>query len=220
LCLKDLYYLYGIIVINVESKWGRNMFEKISKNMKDRMLYLESIDARDRVDGTPRLERLRQIPPETGKFLALLASNCPEGEFVEIGTSAGYSAMWISLACMERNIKLKTFEILEEKIRIARETFEKAGITEYVELIEGDAIDHLDKIKNISFAFLDAEKEIYEKCYELIIPRMVKGGILVADNAVNQYGTLKAMIDKALNDKRVDALIVPIGKGELVCRKI
>ncbi|NLM96200.1 MAG: O-methyltransferase [Halanaerobiaceae bacterium] len=196
------------------------MFEKISKNMKDRMLYLESIDARDRVDGTPRLERLRQIPPETGKFLALLASNCPEGEFVEIGTSAGYSAMWISLACMERNIKLKTFEILEEKIRIARETFEKAGITEYVELIEGDAIDHLDKIKNISFAFLDAEKEIYEKCYELIIPRMVKGGILVADNAVNQYGTLKAMIDKALNDKRVDALIVPIGKGELVCRKI
>lgn len=204
----------------MESKWGRNMFEKISKNMKDRMLYLESIDARDRVDGTPRLERLRQIPPETGKFLALLASNCPEGEFVEIGTSAGYSAMWISLACMERNIKLKTFEILEEKIRIARETFEKAGITEYVELIEGDAIDHLDKIKNISFAFLDAEKEIYEKCYELIIPRMVKGGILVADNAVNQYGTLKAMIDKALNDKRVDALIVPIGKGELVCRKI
>lgn len=196
------------------------MFEKISKNMKDRMLYLESIDARDRKDGTPRLERLRQIPPETGKFLALIASNCPKGDFVEIGTSAGYSSMWISLACMERNTKLKTFELLKEKVKIAEETFADAGINEYVELVEGDAINHLHKLKNISFAFLDAEKEIYEKCYELIIPRMVQGGILVADNAINQFDTLKQMINKALNDNRVDALIVPIGKGELVCRKL
>jgi predicted O-methyltransferase YrrM len=49
---------------------------------------------------------------------------------------------------------------------------------------------------------------------------MVKGGLLVADNAINHYKTLKPMIEKALSDERVDALIVPIGKGELLCRKI
>ncbi len=49
---------------------------------------------------------------------------------------------------------------------------------------------------------------------------MVRGGLLVADNAINHYDTLKPMIEKALSDKRVDALIVPIGKGELLCRKI
>src|SRR5690554_1458426 len=131
------------------------MFEKISKNMKERMLYLERIDERDRKDGTPRLQRLRQIPPETGKFIALTASNCPEGEFIEIGTSAGYSSMWISLACMERNIKLKTFEILKEKVEMAKETFDKAGIIDYIDLIAGDAIEYLSKIDNISFVFLD-----------------------------------------------------------------
>ncbi len=56
------------------------------------MSYLESIDKIDKEDGTPRMEKLRQIPPETGKFISLIASNCPEGEFIEIGTSAGHSA--------------------------------------------------------------------------------------------------------------------------------
>lgn len=195
------------------------MFGNISREMKDRMRYLEEIDKKDRIDGTPRL-KLRQIPPETGKFLALISSNCPEGDFVEVGTSAGYSSMWISLACMERNIKLKTFEILPGKIKLARETFKEANIENYVELFEGNGIELIKPFENIAFCFLDAEKETYKEFYDLIIPRLVKKGILVADNAISHYDTLRLMIDKALNDNRVDSLVVPIGKGELVCRKI
>ena len=89
-----------------------------------------------------------------------------------------------------------------------------------IELIEGDARDYLQDYKSISFCFLDAEKEVYEDCYDLVILNMVKGGIFIADNAINHYETLKPMLNKALADERVDALIVPIGKGELVCRKI
>jgi len=196
------------------------MLHNIPELVKKRMAYLEKIDAEDRGDGTPRMQRLRQIPPETGKFLSILAVGAPKGEFIEIGTSGGYSTMWIALACIERGIKVKTFEILEEKIKLAKETFRESKMANYVELVEGDARDFLKEEKNISFCFLDAEKEVYADCYDLIIPNMVKGGLLVADNAINHYETLKPMIDKALSDKRVDALIVPIGKGELLCRKI
>ena len=196
------------------------MFHNIPELVIRRMNYLESLDSKDRVDGTPRMERLRQIPPETGKFLAILAASVPEGQFLEIGTSGGYSTMWIALACIERGIKIKTFEILEEKIKLAKETFQVSKMTDHVELVEGDARDFLKEEKNISFCFLDAEKEVYDECYDLIIPNMVKGGLLVADNAINHYKTLKPMIEKALSDERVDALIVPIGKGELLCRKI
>ena len=196
------------------------MLHNIPELVKKRMAYLEKIDAEDRGDGTPRLQRLRQIPPETGKFLSILAAGAPNGEFIEIGTSGGYSTMWIALACIERGNKVKTFEILEEKIKLAKETFRESKIANYVELVEGDARDFLKEEKNISFCFLDAEKEVYADCYDLIIPNMVKGGLLVADNAINFYDVLKPMIDKALSDERVDALIVPIGKGELVCRKI
>jgi len=196
------------------------MFHNISEHVIRRMNYLESLDSKDRADGTPRMERLRQIPPETGKFLSILAAGAPNGKFLEIGTSGGYSTMWIALACIERDIKIKTFEILEEKIKLAKETFRESKMAKYVELIEGDARDFLKEEKNISFCFLDAEKEVYDECYDLIIPNMVKGGLLVADNAINHYDTLKPMIEKALSDERVDALIVPIGKGELLCRKI
>ena len=196
------------------------MFHEIPDSIKKRMEYLEDLDTKDRIDGTPRMERHRQIPPETGKFVSLLAASAPNGEFIEIGTSAGYSALWIALACQLNGNKLTTFEIRKDKAEFARETFQLTGLNDLIELIEGDARDYIQNYKNISFCFLDAEKEVYEDCYDLVIPNMIKGGILVADNAINHYETLKLMLDKALADKRVDGLIVPIGKGELVCRKI
>ncbi|MHC1782242.1 MAG: O-methyltransferase [Anaerolineaceae bacterium] len=115
---------------------------------------------------------------------------------------------------------LATFEILPAKAALARHTFNAAGVEKTVKLVAGDALPALEKMENIAFCFLDAEKEIYGKCYELIVPRLVKGGLLVADNAINHRETLQSMLDRALADERVDALIVPIGKGELVCRKV
>ena len=195
------------------------MFSEMSEKMKLRMAFLEDIDKKDRINGIERLKRLRQIPPETGKFISLIASNCPDGEFIEIGTSAGYSTMWLSLAAKERNVKIKTFELLKEKIKLAKETFKSANINNYVELIEGDAIKNLININNIAFCFLDCEKEIYEKCWDLISSKIVKNGILIADNTISHYEIIKPMIDKVLNNKNFDSLIVPIGNGELVCRR-
>ena len=196
------------------------MFHNIPTAIIERMHYLEAIDAKDRQDGTFRLKRLRQIPAETGKFIAMLAASAPEGDYVEIGTSAGYSTLWLALACRTLGRKITTFEVLEEKAKLAEETFRLAGVEDVVELIRGDACEHLQNFNNISFCFLDAEKEIYGDCYDSVVPNMISGGILVADNAINHAETLKPMLDKALSDERIDALIVPIGKGELVCRKI
>ncbi|MDQ1257193.1 MAG: hypothetical protein QG656_1795 [Candidatus Hydrogenedentes bacterium] len=196
------------------------MFHDIPASVRDRMQYLEGIDAADRQDGTPRLARLRQIPPETGRFLSLIARCAPDGRFVEIGTSAGYSTLWLTLACRCRGMRITTYEILPEKVALARETFRVAEVEELVELVHGDAREALAEHRDISFCFLDAEKEHYLDCYERVVPNLVPGGILVADNAINHRPTLGPMLDHALDDPRVDALIVPIGKGELVCRRI
>lgn len=91
------------------------MFHNIPPGMARRMRDLEEIDARDRDDGTPRLERLRQVPPETGRFIALLAAAAPPGMVIEVWTSAGYSAMWLALACRETGRSLATFEVLDRK---------------------------------------------------------------------------------------------------------
>lgn len=196
------------------------MFHKIPKAIEERMHYLESLDTKERLDGKPMLQRLRQIPQKTGKFIALLAATAPEGTYLEIGTSGGYSTLWLALACKEIGRKLMTFEVLEEKARLARETFKVAGVDEVVELVIGDAREYLQNYRNISFCFLDAEKEDYYDCYEKVIPNMVSGGLLVADNAISHKDELKTMLERALNDERVDSVVVPIGRGELVCRKL
>lgn len=196
------------------------MFHKIPPLITERMNELIKLDARDREDGTPLLQRLRQISPESGKLISFLAATVLEGELIEIGTSAGYSTLWLVLACKEAGKRVKTFEMLPEKIKLARETFKNTKVEPYVELIEEDARQCLKQLKNISFCFLDAEKEYYEECYNHVIPNMVKGGILVADNVISHQDDLQTMLDKVFVDKRVDALIVPIGSGLLLCRKL
>ena len=195
------------------------MFHDIPPRMLDRMRELERLDREDRADGTPRLERLRQIEPEMGKFLALWAAAAPDGQYVEIGTSAGYSALWLALACRAAGRSLTTFEVLPGKVALARETFLRAGVGDVVRLVEGDFLAHVERFDRIGFCFLDAEKEVYGACYDAVVPRLVRGGVLIADNAINHRETLQPMLDAALADERIDALIVPVGKGEMLCRK-
>jgi caffeoyl-CoA O-methyltransferase len=196
------------------------MFNKINPAVLRRMEQLREADRKDRSDGTPRLQRLRQIGPETGKFLALLAACSPGGAWLEIGASAGYSTMWLALAGEQCNRRLTTFELLPEKIALARETLQTTGIGRRVDLVEGDARNHLAGFPQVAFCFLDAEKEVYSDCYEAVVPNLVPGGILAADNAISHREALQPMLDRAIADDRVDALIVPIGTGVLVCRKV
>ena len=195
------------------------MFHNIPQPIQTRMRFLEEIDARDRLDGTPRMQRLRQVPSQTGKFLALLAAGAPAGQFVEIGASAGYSTLWLALAARHLGRRITTFEVLPEKLALARETYAAAGVEDVVGLVGGDAREHLPRFGEIAFCFLDAEKEVYADCYELVVPRLVPGGLLAADNAINHRQTLQPLLDRSLQDTRVAALVVPIDNGVLLCRK-
>lgn len=184
------------------------------------MAFLEAQDQRDRGDGTPHAQRLRQIPPETGRLLALLASAAPQGALLEIGTSAGYSALWLSLACRQNQRRLTTFELSSTKASLAAETFRLAGVGTWVELVNDDALSHLTHYPQIAFCFLDTEKALYQACYDLITPRLVPGGWLIADNVISHAEELRPFLDQALHDQLLDTTVVPIGKGLLICRKI
>jgi predicted O-methyltransferase YrrM len=196
------------------------MFHDIPQPVLERMAYLQSIDSIDRLDGTSRPQRLRQIPPVTGRFLAILAASVPAGQLLEIGTSAGYSSLWLSLACRQRGDRLVTFEMAEDKAALAQETFRLAGVEGTVTLVNADARLHLAAYPRVAFCFLDCEKEMYPEIYDRVVPNLVAGGIFAADNAVSHQEYLQPFIDNALADERLDALVVPVGKGVLVCRRV
>ncbi len=196
------------------------MFHSIPEAMLERMAYLEAIDARDRLDGTPKARRMRQIPPETGRFIALMAASAPPGAVVEIGTSAGYSSLWLALACRQRGDRLITFEVDPYKVNLAGETFRLAGVEDLVQVVQSDARAHLADFEQVAFCFLDCEKELYSELYDLTIPRLAPGGLFLADNVISHRDELQPFLERALSDPRLDAVIVPIGKGVLLGRKI
>jgi caffeoyl-CoA O-methyltransferase len=196
------------------------MFHNIPEPMLKRMHELEARDALDSEDELPRSQRLLQIPPVTGKFLALLCASAPKGGVLEVGTSGGYSSLWLSLACQVRGDHLTTFEILEEKVARANKTFEIAQVSAQIQLIHGDAREVIEGYRDVAFCFLDAEKDTYLDIFEKVVPNLVIGGILAADNAINNADKLADFIARAETDPRVDALLVPIGMGVMVCRKL
>jgi caffeoyl-CoA O-methyltransferase len=85
------------------------MFHDIPEVVALRMAELKERGVRDRADGTPRMRRLREVPVEVGRFLAILAASAPAGRWVEIGTSAGYSTLWLALAAREAGARVTTF---------------------------------------------------------------------------------------------------------------
>ena len=196
------------------------MFHDIPVKVRKRMQYLERLDASHRRTRVTHFDRLRQVPPATGKFLAMTAASAPDGAVLEIGTSGGYSGMWLSLACRATGRELTTFEMDDLKFTLAAETFRSAGVGDVVAQIKGDAREHLAKYRQVGFCFLDAEKDHYQNCFDLVVPNLVKGGILVADNVLSHQETLGRMVRKTMRDRRVDTMIVPIGSGLLLCRKI
>lgn len=196
------------------------MFHPIPPLIQQRMEFLEAQDRRDRSDDTPHAQRLRQIPPETGRLLALLANAAPQGALLEIGTSGGYSSLWLSLACRQSQRRPTTFELSPAKASLAAETFRLAQVESWVELVNSNALERLADFPQVAFCFLDTEKSLYQACFDLVAPRLVPGGWLVADNVTSHAAELQPFIDHALQDARLDAAIVPVGKGLLVCRKI
>ena len=200
------------------------MFHDIPEKILQRMATLEAIDARDRQDGTPHVQRLRQVVPDTARLLALMAASAPAGQVLEVGASAGYSALWISLACRLRGDRLVTFEIMEEKARLARQTIAEAGVQDLVELVQGDARQFLraDKraYEQVAFCFIDAEKSVYQDVFDLVVPKLAPGGLILADNVTSHPVELGPFVEYAQADRRVDSLVLPVGKGVLVCRKI
>ena len=97
------------------------MFEHITPAMLARMQELEAIDLRDRTDGTPHGKRLRQVPPDAGRFIASLPPHSA-GPWLEIGTSAGYSTLWLALAARATGRKVITFDLDHDKCALARHT--------------------------------------------------------------------------------------------------
>jgi caffeoyl-CoA O-methyltransferase len=196
------------------------MFRDIPQAIEATQGHLKALEAWRKAQGMERQRLLRQIPPETGRLLAILLAGAPAGNALEVGTGAGYSGLWLALACRATGRTLRTFELDPAKAELARQSFSAADVLDVVEFSESDALAGLEATDALSFCFIDAERAMARRAFELALERLPQGGLVCVDNAISHAAEFQDFLDDALVDARVDAVIVPIGSGLLVCRKV
>ncbi len=193
----------------------------IPETIRSVMTDLKARDIEDRTDGTPQAARLRAISPEVGQFLLTLAISIGAKTIVEVGTSGGYSTLWLAVAASKTGGRVITFENDAAKAVRARGTFEKAGVGRFVELREGDGAKGLLELDSpADLVFVDSEKRDYVRLLDLSVGALRPGGLFVADNLISHESELVEFRSRALSDPRLTGLVVPIGAGELVAVRI
>ncbi len=125
----------------------------------------------------------RSVPADVGRMLRLFAESSGAKTVVEIGTSTGYSGLWLCLALQNTQGKLTTFELDEGRAAQARRHFEQAGVQGLAEIVVGNAHENVKRLTEpIDVIFIDADKEGYGS-YLKALRRLVRpGGIIAADN--------------------------------------
>jgi predicted O-methyltransferase YrrM len=165
--------------------------------------------------------RLWAIPPETGRFLWILARSMDAQKVLEIGASGGYSGTWLASALESTGGRLTTMDADKEKVELARESFAKAGVSDRIELIQGDAFDILPGLKGtFDMVFLDAEKDEYLDLLDYILPLLREDGLLIADNVYSHVDELKLYVDTVQHHSGLASVTAGIGSGEEVTLKL
>jgi caffeoyl-CoA O-methyltransferase len=126
---------------------------------------------------------MMNIPVEDGRLLRILTESIGAKHVVELGTSNGYSGIWLCLALQSTGGKLTTYEIDAHRAALARENFKRAGVDDIVTLVEGDAHEEIKQLTEpIDLLFLDADKEGYVFYLKRLLPLVKPGGLIVAHN--------------------------------------
>ncbi|MHA2233179.1 MAG: O-methyltransferase [Candidatus Hodarchaeales archaeon] len=190
---------------------------------------LEMQDKTERASNLDQSIRLRQVPRETGEFFYMfLTIHAPKfgSHFLglEIGSSGGYSAIWQGLALQKiGHGRLISLDIDPHKIQVAQENINEAGTAERIQLEVADAKDYLrnSPFDKFQYVFMDCEKEDYLFYYDLLVEKWLqRDSIVIADNVISHAEELAGFLNRVESDGRVAGVIMPIGKGLSLIRRL
>ena len=187
-------------------------FEKRSEKEWDEISRMQSAEWEVQID-----KFLLAVGPATGQLMNLLIKEKKAKTVLEVGSSYGYSTVWLAEAVRENDGTVISLEIHPEKQKHARGAIEGAGLHGFVDFRLGDACQSLQKMtETIDFVLLDLWKELYIPCFDLFYPRLNAGALIVADNMIFPES---ARVEAAAYQKHIrtkpgiQSLLLPVGFG-------
>jgi predicted O-methyltransferase YrrM len=168
-----------------------------------------------------RPRRMLNITRDTGEFLSVLVQATSAQRVLEIGTSNGYSTLWLASAARATGGAVTTVEIADYKVGLARQNFSRSGLAASITLVQDDAGRMLKRAGDASFdlVFLDAERPEYPGWW-LHLKRVLRpGGLLVVDNATSHPEQMAPFVALVKADADFTTSLVPVGNGEFLAVK-
>lgn len=172
-------------------------------------------------DATVEQKELKylNITSDTGEFLAVLIKASAARQALEVGTSNGYSTLWLASALPEDG-HVTTLEVSPYKIEQAARNFKRANLAHKITTVQDDASYYISQnSEQFDLIFLDADRSKYMEFARQVIVRVRPGGLLVCDNAVSHASEMEEFLRFVENTGEFTTVTVPIGKGQFVACK-
>ena len=170
---------------------------------------------------TERPRRMLNITRDTGEFLSVLVQATAARRVLEIGTSNGYSTLWLANAARAMGGSVTTVELSDFKVGLARQNFSRSGLAASITLVQDDAGRVLERAVDASFdlVFLDSERPEYPGWWPHLKRVLRPGGLLVVDNATSHPEQMAPFVALVKADADFTTSLVPVGNGEFLAVK-
>jgi len=216
--------LFADLIQNRQSPSTASLESKIIKmnqQLRNLLSKLESFGVDNDAAIAERPKRMLNITRDTGEFLSILIKASKAKNILGIGTSNGYSTLWLADAAQANNGHITTIEYADYKAELALNNFTEAGLDGYITLIKNDAALELAKFQNghFDFIFLDSERSEYLGWLTEMKRTLKVGGLLVVDNAVSHSTEMLPLMNALEADSDFSTNLVPIGNGEFLAYK-
>jgi caffeoyl-CoA O-methyltransferase len=186
----------------------------LDDRVREVLARLEREDDEERERGLAPAERSRAVTPATGRFLFSLVAPQTACEVLEIGGSRGYSSIWLGAGVRYLGGRVLSIERDPDAAEHWRENVSAAGLEEWAELLEGDALELVPAIEDVfDVVFLDAEKSDYERHFTHARKKLEPGGLVVADNVFSHEDTLGEYVAARQSDPSLLSTTVPLDRG-------
>jgi predicted O-methyltransferase YrrM len=159
-------------------------------------------------------KRLLNLEPETAQLVAILVGSSRRTRLLEIGTSNGYSTIWLAWALLPHRGRLTSVDRDPGKLAYAAANLERAGLREGVELVQGEATDVVSSLTGtFDCVFFDADRVSAPRQLELLLPRLAPDVLLAADNVRSHPGEIAGYLEAVERLPGFEHQVVPVGKG-------
>jgi predicted O-methyltransferase YrrM len=185
------------------------------------MAELEQFGKANDSSTSERARKMLNITRDTGEFLAVLIRATLARRVLEIGTSNGYSTLWLAGAARAIGGGVTTVEFSDYKVGLASKNFDRSGLTACISLVHDDAGRVLERSADAAFdfIFLDSERPEYPGWWPNLRRVLRPGGLLVVDNATSHPDEMAPFVALVEADKNFTTSLVPVGNGEFMAVK-